>query len=42
MVRVTRKTVDGKHLYINILDFKDEDERDAIYFKLRDMLEHET
>jgi|APSaa5957512622_1039677.scaffolds.fasta_scaffold427877_2 hypothetical protein len=30
---------DGEHLYINLLNFKDVDEQEQVYFKIKDLLE---
>lgn len=38
MVRAIKNKIEGKHLYINILDFKDEGEQEAIFKEVEGIL----
>jgi len=38
LVRASKTIVEGKHLYINILDFKDEAEQELYYKKIQQLI----
>lgn len=41
MVRVVKEVIDGKYLYVKLLDFEDEHEQDKYHFKIMEMIKNE-